>query len=53
MASLTQTTASGLAAIFAIKAPSITVTVTTASGTVQRELALEPALTAFLQVHPN
>jgi hypothetical protein len=51
--SLTQTTSSGLAAIFAVKTPSITVTVTSALGTVQRELALDPALTAFLQIHPN
>lgn len=51
---LTQTSASGLAAIFAVKAPSITLSVSTpASGTRQRELEIQPALTAFVQMRPN
>ncbi len=53
MPSLTESTTSGLAAIFGVKAPTITVTVTTATGTVERVLALGNALTAQLQVRQN
>lgn len=51
--SLTQTTTSGLAGIFGIKLPVITVTVSSAAGTNSRELALGNALTGFLGIHPT